>query len=412
MGELDNMRFLLAAATCVVSVGLLAGCSTASQDVGTLPGSSIGQPTGRVMQPYTPKGGINPKDVLRLQAAGKIGYLGSRAEVEKAYGEVESQPLHLHAKKKSGSGGIYATLTYYDYILGINSKGTEVTKAYQTTSCTEPYGLKVDHSQNIWVGCYVGNLDTPTAQEYSANGTQLASYNAACPSNWQSASETTCNSYFYGYEGYDSAADSAHVFVDGFFYGYNCSTPTCTYEQGNGIEYWPAGQPSATPTLILLTYGAPVYNLYYMDEDPSGNLWVGFYGCTTSCGYGLGEISLPTSSPTFTVIEPPGTYEANGGVYVSNGGSTLNVLDPETRITYQYTLPLTTGGSPSNKLGPNAPFGYPEGIGFNSTDKSVVLGDEDAWLNIGTVSSNKWKQTKPVLLISDVFGSAYSPSDK
>ena len=42
----------------------------------------------------------------------------------------------------------------------------------------------------------------------------------------------------------------------------------------------------------------------------------------------------------------------------------------------------------------------------------MVLGDEAAWLNLGTVASNNWKQTKPVLVISDLFGAAYSPSDK
>lgn len=414
MGELDSMRLSSAAATCVVSVALLAGCSTSSQDVGTLPGSStIRQPMGHSMHPYTPRGGINPKDILKLQAAGKIGYLGPRAEVEKAYQQLQAHPFRpLHRKKKGIGGGIFASLTYYDYILGINSKGTIVTNAYPTAGCTEPYGLKVDNSQNIWVGCYEGSLSTPTAQEYSSNGKQIASYNGSCPLNWQSASNTTCNGYFYGYDGFDSVADSSHVFVDGFFYGDDCSTPSCTYTQLSGVEYWPAGQPSATPTLIMLPYDAPVQNVYYMDEDTSGNLWLGFYGCTSACGYGLGEITSATTSPTFSVIEAPGTYEANGGVYVSNGGSTLNVLDPETHLTYQYTLPLTTGGSPSNKLGPNAPFGYPEGIGFNSTDKNVILGDEYAWLNLGTVGSNKWKQTKPVLLISDTFGTAYSPSDK
>jgi hypothetical protein len=287
-------------------------------------------------------------------------------------------------------------------------------KAYPTTGCSEPYGVKVDHTQNIWVGCYEGSNSTPTAQEYSSTGTQTASYNASCPTNWQSSADSTCDSYFYGYDGYDSAADSSHVFVDGYFYGYDCSTgPSCTYTYGSGVEYWPAGSPTSTPTLILLTYGSPVYNLYYMDEDTSGNLWVGFYGCVTAgCGYGLGEITSPTTSPTFTVIENPGTYLANGGVYVSNGGNTLNVLDPDTHLIYQYTMPLSQGGSPANKLGPNAPFGFPEGIGFNTGDKNVVLGDEYSWLNMGTVSSNKWKQTKPVLVISDLFGSAYTPSDK
>ena len=270
----------------------------------------------RATLPYTPRGGINPKDVLRLQAAGQRSATWSARGSGKGSAASPS-PSASRSRKKAAARAFWASLTYYDYILGINSKGTAVTKAFQTTGCTSSYGVKVDHSQNIWVGCYEGANSTPTAQEYSSNGTQLGSYNASCPLNWQSTSNTTCEDYFYGYSGYDSAADSSHVFGDGFFYGYDCSMPSCPYTEGSGVEYWPAGEPSATPTLVLLPYNFHLSKkIDYMDEDTSGDLWAGFYGCSTStCGYGLGEITSATTSPTFTVIENPGTYQANGAVF-------------------------------------------------------------------------------------------------
>jgi len=98
--------------------------------------------------------------------------------------------------------------------------------------------------------------------------------------------------------------------------------------------------------------------------------------------------------------------------YTSNHSRTLNIMDSGRREIFQYALPLSPNGSPSNTLGPTAPFGLPEGVGFNKTDKKVVSGDQYQWLNIGTVATNQWTQTKPVLLISNLYGSGYTPSDK
>lgn len=413
------MRFSLAAATCVVSIALLAGCSTSPQGTSALPGSGIA-PQGSHVRPdmmYQPKGGINPKDLLRLQAEGKIPAPGGRAEAAKALREMQANPnFRIHPAKGGGGVAIWSNMAYEDYTVGFNKSGKSLVAAvYSPTSeCYEPFGLKVDSSQNIWIGCYEGgSSDTPTAVEYNKTGAMTGRYSFACPSGWNS-----CDDYFYGYEGYDVAANSSDVFQDGYFYGYNCGGTSCVYNSGFGIEYWPNGSTSATPTIIQMPEDfSTIYveTLYGMDVDTSGNLWVTFYGYTASngeYGYGLLKISNPTSSPSIGVVEPTGTYEYPQGVDISNGGNTLNVLDSDTRTINQYTLPLSTGGAPSNKLGPTAPFGEPAGLGFNSTDKNVAVGDEYAWLNIGTVSSNKWKQTKPVLLISDLFGTSYTPSDK
>src|SRR5262249_17871345 len=141
-------------------------------------------------------------------------------------------------------------------------------------------------------------------------------------------------------------------------------------------------------------------DVYFMDEDNSGNLWFTYYGCLQyypyTCGNGLGEISNPTSpSWTFTSVEAPGTYLCAGGVYVSNAGAVLNVTDPCTRYTYQYALPLSVGGGPSHTLGPtpaNA-FGYGDPVsgGFSQNGSKIILGDSQGWLDRGEVFSNTWK---------------------
>jgi hypothetical protein len=414
------MRFSLAAATCAVSVALLAGCSTSPQGTSALPGSGVSAPQGSHVAPdrmYQPKGGINPKDLLRLQAEGKIPAPGGIKEAQKALRIMQAHPdYRIHPAKGGGAVGIWANMTYEDYIVGFPASGKKLTAAISNSSheCYEAFGLKVDSAQNIWIGCYEGGTDdTPTAQEYSKSGSLSGSYSFTCPSSWDS-----CDDYFYGYEGYDVAVNSSDVFQDGYFYGYNCGTGSCIYTYGYGIEYWPNGSPSSTPSLIQMPLDFStlyVEDMYGMDLDSSGNLYVAFYGYCASneeYGYGLLEITNPTSSPSISAVEPCGTYEASQAVYVSGGGSTMNVLDSEKREIDQYSLPMSEGASPSNVLGPTAPFGYPAGLGFNSTDKNVVSGDEYSWLNLGTVATNKWKQQKPVLLISDLFGSAYTPSDK
>lgn len=421
------MRLSLATAACVVSIALLAGCSNSPQGSSALPGSGSGVSS---MAPghfspqsmYAPRGGINPHDLLRLQAEGRIPAPGGRTAAEKAYRQIQhGVRFRPPAALRPGSAvtAIWANLTYYQDIVGFNKKGKKVTAAISVDTspnyCDEPFGLKVDHSQNVWVGCYEGYNGSSSYQiqaaEYSSGGSEMAAYTWACPNGWGSCDY----GYFYSYNGYDVAVNSSNVFVDGFFYGYKNTSQF--YEQ-YGIEYWPNGSPSATPNIILPPESfssTDVQNLYGMDLDSAGNLWVAFYGyCASNStyGYGLAEITNPTSSPTWSNVEPCGTYNFGNAVYTSNGGNMLNVLDSSSRKIYQYTLPLSTGGSPSNVLGPTAPLGEPEGLGFNSTDTNVVSGDDFDWLNIGTVATNKWKQEKPVILISNLYGSGYTPSDK
>jgi hypothetical protein len=194
--------------------------------------------------------------------------------------------------------------------------------------------------------------------------------------------------------------------------GWSCYYYYFCYVIGTGVEWWPAGQPSARPTIDFIA-STLVSRIYFMDEDSSGNLWFTFAGHRDG---GLGEIINPTSpSWQLSIVEPAGTYQCPGGVYVSNAGAVLNVTDPCTRDTYQYALPLATSGSPTNTLGPTPANsfgqGFPVSGGFNASGTKLILADSYSWLDRGEVLSNKWKaKTNPNVQAPQ--GAAFTPSDK
>lgn len=416
------MRILTATAACVVSIAMLAGCSNQTQSAAGLPAGSSGA-TGAARQPkapFMPHHTLSPMQLLKLQAAGKISAPSSVGVMKQILKRIETKGrLHLKVHRNAGTVSVWAADTYDNYIVGLKKNLTKAVTAIQTYSngCYYPTQIKVDHSSNIWAGCQDNLSFTGGAvAEWNGAGNAVTSYSTGCPNGWGGCDY----GYFYNYGSYSSAADANDVFASIVFaYGYKC-TPSCGFTYNAGVEWWPAGQPSATPTFDALPYGNPVYDVYFMDEDGSGNLWMTFYGCLTyypySCGNGLGEISNPTSASwTFTTVENPGTYSCSGGVYVGNHGSTLNVTDPCTRDTYQYALPLSIGGGPSNTLGPTPTnlfgAGDPVSGGFSANDSKIILGDSSGWLDRGVVSSNAWK-AKASINVQNPQGAAFTPSDK
>jgi len=154
-----------------------------------------------------------------------------------------------------------------------------------------------------------------------------------------------------------------------------------------------------------------------MDVDLSGNLWFTFSGYDrSSYGFGLGEISSPTKSPKLTIVEPVGSYGFFGGVYASNSGKTLNVIDQKARTISQYHLPLAVGGAPFDVLGPTLQnafgIGDPVSGGFNSAGTRMAIGDAGGWFDVGKVSSNAWSAVASPNFYSGIEGAAYTPSDK
>jgi hypothetical protein len=365
------MRFVSFAATCALAAALLAGCASQLQGL-AVPGQM-------------PAGFPKPHRRIHLDVA------------------------HPDVKKVA----IWVSDMYDNYIVGQTENGAKTVAVIDTanSNCTYPGDIKVDGSQNLWAACEnAGSASNGSVAEWSASGVATATYQTGCPS-----AGGGCDGVFTTLVT-SSASDSNHVFAGlNNFDGYLCN-PSCASAYGAGVEWWPANTPSATPTLIQLPYGDPVENLEYMDEDGDGNLWLDFFGCNGSqCGQGLGEITSPTSpSWKFTEIENPGTYSCPGGVYVSDHGKTLNVTDCKTRKISVYALPLSPGGSPTERLGPTRTNslgqGLPVGGGYNEADSKMAIADLYGWLNMGTVSTNKWKAVRA--LDFEAAGAAYTPSDK
>ncbi len=357
--------------------------------------------------------------LMKLELAGKIPNPMSHSLMAKQiqYVEHHKRPFFRSItpdKKSAGGVAEWSSMPDYDYLLGQSKKMTTTVGDIYTAAneCYEPYMVKVDHSQNIWTACDETEPDFYAGvQEYASNGSYTATYGGECPN--PPPGYIACE-FWEGY-GYDSAETSSNVFLSlDFFETEFCpSSGSCGIEEGGGFLYWPSGEPSATPTLIGGADCDPLCEVFYTDADANGNLWFDYYGYAGGeYGYGVGEITNPTSStPTFVSILNPGTMQCAGGVYVStlSGTQTVNALDCSTRKIYTFT----TGGVEGNQLGPVDLFGEPYGLGFNSTDSAAVNADcELDWNNVGALAKGTWSPRKSDYEVSCLYGSAYTPSDK
>jgi hypothetical protein len=381
------MRFSLATATCAgVIAALLAGCSSSQQASQSLPLGAAPQSGHAVAQPLQLKGHkISPLELLKMQAAGKLPGPAPMRSLKYQLHRLESAARpnfgHVLPNKKSKIVA-WTDDTEYDYIISLNKKFAPVGDINTSSNgCYEPVTLKVDHSGNLWTACESDPSDGPAQQEYSKTGTLENTYNGAIPCDYSTGCE------FSFAEGFDGASNATNVFQSiTFFEQENCERYypyTCSFVEGAGYEYWPAGT-TTSPTFVNLGDCAPICDMYYMDVDKNGNLWFDFYGETSiSAGYGIGEIQNPTSgSPTLTIVEPPGTLEFAGGVYTSNGGSTLNVTDQDTRTTTQYSI-NGSGLIETGTVGPTGinleGLGDPVSGGFNAAETTMGFGDAYGW---------------------------------
>jgi hypothetical protein len=409
------MRFSLATASCAVVISaLLAGCSNAPQSSQTLPlaggTQAISGPVGAVH--FFPKGKLTPLQLLKLQAEGKLPGPVPRAALQKQLKIVESGKRPLFKKDKGGGVAMWVSDTDNGYLVGQNSKGkaTEGAIDVEDNGCYYPITLQVDSSENIWTSCeYNFNVgDVGSTQEYGKTGTLENTFNQGCPSP-----VSECE-YWYSYS-FSSGANANYVEssvtfseedIDGYYY------------YGSGFEWWPASDPTATPTYINLGEDCdPVCDMYYGDVDSSGNIWFTYYGNSggSEYGYGLGEITNAFTDPEFVSIEPTGTYGFAGGVYVGNDGKTLNVIDQDSRTNYEYSMPVSAGQSPSKTLGPTVENFFDEGDpvsgAFSPTDSKWAAGDAEGWLDLCASASNKCKAVQS-LSIEGPEGAAYTPSDR
>ena len=403
------MRSRLATAACALIAALLAGCSSTSQGSSGLPGSAGMTQTPQVLPGAVPHSALG---LLRMQAEGKlpgpVPLEVLRAELKRS----ETQPRpHFNLSPDATGVKIWSAMTDAGYVLGSSASGKKINASVdtetQTTPGYYPTGLKVDHSRNLWVANELGSSKSGGVVQEYADGKLANAYSVQCPS------PAGCN-YLYS-ASFDVAVNSKNVFAALEYMDYEVCNPSCSSYNISGFEYWPNGNPSATPTLLSVgNYCSPVCALGWADVDSSGNLWFtdsGYYD-GSHYGYGLGEVANPTTNPKYTQVEPPGTYSFWGGVYVSNGGKTLNVIDEGARKVYQYALPLSSGGTPFNTLTPCQSGCSPTSGGFNKGDTKMVVGDVNDWLDIGDVATNHWKQSKAPQMNSSLLGAAYTPSDK
>ena len=347
--------------------------------------------------------------LLQLQAAGNLPApvrpFSLRHELRQGQA---GRPRGIKAQS-SAPVALWVSNTSEAYLIGVNKHGNVTRSAIDAESkdCDAPVGLKVDAKKNLWVACESSSAGSGLVQNYGDNATLAATYAQGCPSG------LSCD-YWYSY-GFDTATDNAgHVFASIVLYEIETASQ---FIYGTGFEWWNAAAPSSPPTLISLPSSDSVSNVDFMDVDASGDLWFDYYGCVASgCGYGLGEITAPTTSPAFVAALAPGSIGFAGGVYVSKHGSVLNVIDQDARTTSQYALPWVPSEKPTTVLGPtlknSAGDGDPVSGGFSKYEGQLAEGDAYGWLDIGTVSTNGWTIVTNPDFSSGIEGAAYTPSDK
>lgn len=370
---------------------------------------------GSTADPFA--GGLSPAKLLQLQVQGRLQGPVPRNALRQQLSQTGLSRPHftLHP---DAAVGLWTSNTNFNYVLGQNAAGTQTEKAIDVSQngCYSPVALKVDAARNLWVACELTSPSTVTGvlQEYSSSGSLENRFAPQCPKN-----VAKCTS-FSGY-GYDSGLDAQHdVFASLNLYSMEVCNPTCNSTLGAGFEWWPKGAaPSAKPKLISVgTSCAPICGVGYMDVDGNGNLWFTFAGYDGSgnYGFGLGEVKSPTTNPALKIVEPIGSYQFFGGVYVSAQGTVLNVIDQDARTVSQYRLPLAKNGKPFATLGPTVTtvfgVGDPVSGGYNKTESNMAIGDSGAWIDVGTVASNAWTAKANLNFYSGIDGAAYTPSDK
>ncbi len=299
------------------------------------------------------------------------------------------------------------------YLFGLDESGRKIVDTINVGSkgCIAPNSVKIDRNQNIWIDC--SNAYTPpgyqgttgSEQEYSRAGVLRRTYTftASCP---KSGELCEANSLDGGPD------DNGHVFVNLSFGAYLLGGLRL------GFYWWSVGNPTAQPRFVDVgAFCQPICRVLYTDVDNSGNLWFTY---SNPLGYGLAELAQPTTNPKLSIVYGPGEYRQASGVFRSDGGKTLNVVDAGTQRIYQYTLPVTSSAKPFNTLGPTPTglsdgyyaYGFPMTGGFNRTGTKLAIGDAGGWLDMGTAAQNKWRAVLNLKFLFHDSAASYTPSDR
>ncbi len=255
-----------------------------------------------------PNGTVPIPERIRLQAAGLIPAPVPASAMQRLVGAVESRPrLHVHFDRNA-TLGLWLQDGGYGSFLGLTANGKKIVTAISETSngCFFSNGIKVDHARNLWAACeYNASFSNGVIQEYAPGGSApSATYNdsGSCGSG--------CT--FAGYPTDVAVDGSGHVFAANIG-AQACIGSQCNYN-GN-VAWWNANSPSSPATII---YDPNMTAVYFLDVDRAGNVYVDGQECIASnCGFGVDEISTPTTAPAFTNLIPPGAITFGGGVYVN-----------------------------------------------------------------------------------------------
>jgi hypothetical protein len=309
--------------------------------------------------------------------------------------------------RDAGGIKIWAAAEQTSKLFGLSMGAKRVLDVISTESqpikARDPLTLKV-YGRDLFVTNVSGGK-AGLIQEYR-DGRFARAYSPDCP-------VSDC-SHFTGLLS-DAVVDKRHVFAIMEQIEYQVGSKTV---RGSGYEYWPNGNPSATPTVVLLSSDCSAICFYDAgDEDSFGNLWLRDYG--GGGGYGVAEITNPATNPSMSQGLPLDTFTIDAGdiagFSISNAGTVLNVGDSSHKI-YQYALPVRTGNSPLNTISPCVEGCDPHGFGFNSTDRLMVVGDgttspPSGWLDIGQVSKNHWKKVTNPQFDGPFSSAVYIPGD-
>jgi hypothetical protein len=257
---------------------------------------------------------------------------------------IPASPSHFTTPHANADGiRIWAAAEQTSTVFGLSVSAKRILDVISTESRPvkggDPLTLKVDHAKDLFVTDLSGGK-AGVIQEYK-DGRFTRAYSPD-----RAASDC---SNFTGLLT-DTVVDNSHVFAIMERIQYKVGGYTVS---GSGYEYWPKGNPSVTPVAMLFSSDCSlVCFIDAGDEDSFGNLRVRDFG---EGGYGVAEITNPTTTPSFNQILPLDTFTINygdiAGFYVSNAGTVLNVGDSSHNI-YQYGLPLTYDGSAFNTLTP------------------------------------------------------------
>jgi len=317
----------------------------------------------------------NPVDVLRSPVA---DVLRSAATLERPFAV---RPF------RNDATAVFWLSDAQGYIWQLDRKATIVGVL---TDCEEPAGIKVDRNGNLWAAC----TDGSTIQEYTPGASTASLVLDDTPG-------------FYPNDvAVDEHGDVYAVNIEGIV----CRASSCTSYPGN-VVYWKAAQRSngALPTGVIADPN--MYEGSFIDTDDAGNLYVDMLNQAAFAGETdrIGSPREPHPSITNLGIDP----DVPGGVYVSNGGTVLNVLDQQARTIGRYRLPGITslgvlGSLPQNYEKSAQPIGF----GFSKGDRSVAVADAGCRaLDLGAVQANTFVQLLNASFV-DPVGAAFVTSDK